>query len=161
MKLIVNGDKTYELENGRLNGEAADLDIQATGDGTYHVLRDGNGYTAEWISSDPGAKTMSWRINGNEYVVQIRDHFDELLESLGMADLAATRVDDIKAPMPGLVLQIMVEAGQQVAKGEPVLILEAMKMENVLKAPADVTVQGVEVAKGDAVEKNQVLVRLV
>jgi biotin carboxyl carrier protein len=160
MKLIVNGSKTFEMKDGSLDGKPADLDIVATGDGTYHILRDGRGYQAQLVSAAPDAKTLTWLVNGNEYTVRVRDHFDELLDKLGLADLAASKAEDIKAPMPGLVLDVMVEAGQSVTKGQPVLILEAMKMENVLKAPADATVQSVEVAKGDAVDKNAVLVRM-
>jgi biotin carboxyl carrier protein len=60
--------------------------------------------------------------------------------------------------MPGKVLEIMVESGQTIAKGEGLLILEAMKMENMLKAEQDGTVKSVNVSVGDAVEKNNVLI---
>jgi biotin carboxyl carrier protein len=59
--------------------------------------------------------------------------------------------------MPGLVLEINAQEGQTLPKGAPLLILEAMKMENVIKAPADVVVKSIQVSKGDAVNKNQVL----
>jgi len=79
---------------------------------------------------------------------------------MGLQTLTGSKVENIKAPMPGLVLEVMVSAGQTVQKGDPVLILEAMKMENVLKAPGDGTVVSVEVSKGNAVEKNAVLIRM-
>jgi biotin carboxyl carrier protein len=60
--------------------------------------------------------------------------------------------------MPGLVIDVKVTEGQTVQKGETLLILEAMKMENVLKAPADVTMKAIKVQKGENVEKNQVLI---
>ena len=60
--------------------------------------------------------------------------------------------------MPGLVLDIKVEVGQEVLEGEPLLVLEAMKMENVLKSPADVVVKSIDVKQQAAVEKNQVLI---
>jgi biotin carboxyl carrier protein len=60
--------------------------------------------------------------------------------------------------MPGLILSVAVAEGQEVKKGDPLLILEAMKMENVIKAPADATVKVIKVRKGDSVDKNQVLV---
>ncbi|MCL4115950.1 UNVERIFIED_CONTAM: hypothetical protein GTU68_032768 [Idotea baltica] len=60
--------------------------------------------------------------------------------------------------MPGLVLEIRVEKGQTIEKGEPILVLEAMKMENVLKSPSGGVVADIKIEKGEAVEKNQVLV---
>ena len=73
---------------------------------------------------------------------------------------SAQVVKDIKAPMPGLVLQISVGPGDTVEKGDPLLILEAMKMENVLKAPGSGTVKKVSVNQGQAVEKNQLLIEM-
>ena len=60
----------------------------------------------------------------------------------------------LKAPMPGLILEIKVQAGDKVAKGSPLLIVEAMKMENVVKAPADVVIKTVHTEKGASVERN-------
>jgi acetyl/propionyl-CoA carboxylase alpha subunit len=88
----------------------------------------------------------------------ISDRYDELLRSLGMDKAMGAKVNELKAPMPGLVLDIRVTEGQSVAKGEAVIVLEAMKMENILKAPADVVVKKIVAKKGNAVEKNQVLV---
>ena len=61
--------------------------------------------------------------------------------------------------MPGLVLSIMVEPGDSVKKGEGVMVLEAMKMENIIRTPADGIVKSIDVKKSDAVEKNQVLIK--
>ena len=62
--------------------------------------------------------------------------------------------------MPGRVLDIMLSAGSSVVKGDGVLILEAMKMENVIKSPADGVIKKIAVVKDQAVEKNEVLVEL-
>jgi len=78
---------------------------------------------------------------------------------MGISNLDSAQVNDMKAPMPGLILDILVTPGQEVKKGDQLLILEAMKMENVLKAPGDGTVSSIEVAKGDSVEKGQVLIK--
>jgi biotin carboxyl carrier protein len=67
-------------------------------------------------------------------------------------------VSDLKAPMPGLVLQILVEPGQEIKKGDKILILEAMKMENAIKAPADAIVAQIHINPGTAVDKNQLLI---
>jgi biotin carboxyl carrier protein len=80
---------------------------------------------------------------------------------MGMDAVAAGAVSDVKAPMPGLVLKIMVEPGQPISKGDALVILEAMKMENILKAPSDGIVKKILVTKGDKVEKNQIMVNMV
>lgn len=160
MQCIVNGQHDFDVQEGRLNGEPVELDMVTTGPDSYHILRNGKGYRAELVSLEAEEKTLTWRINGNLYSVQVKDHFDALLDKLGLSAMAGAKAQDIKAPMPGLVLDVMVESGQAVSKGDAVLILEAMKMENVLKAQADGTVQSVEVAKGDAVEKNTVLIKM-
>ncbi|HNH66215.1 MAG TPA: biotin/lipoyl-binding protein, partial [Bacteroidia bacterium] len=72
----------------------------------------------------------------------------------------AQKVNDLKAPMPGLVLDILVSEGQTIQKGDSLLVLEAMKMENNLKAINDAVVKKINVSKGDKVEKNTVLIEL-
>jgi biotin carboxyl carrier protein len=88
----------------------------------------------------------------------LKDRFDQLLEQMGMSAAATTKVNDIKAPMPGLIVGINVQSGDVVKKGDAVLILEAMKMENLIKAAGEGTIRTVRVNKGDRVEKNQILI---
>jgi biotin carboxyl carrier protein len=90
--------------------------------------------------------------------VKVKDRFDLLLQSMGMDALATKKVNELKAPMPGLVLDVRVKVGDVIKKGEPLVVLEAMKMENVLKSVADVTIKKIAIEKGNAVEKNQVLI---
>jgi len=90
----------------------------------------------------------------------LKDKYDELLQQLGMDKMFAQKVNDLKAPMPGLVLDILVSEGQAIQKGDSLLILEAMKMENNLKATNDAVVKKIKVLKGDKVEKNTVLIEL-
>jgi len=68
-------------------------------------------------------------------------------------------VNEVKAPMPGLLLNVMVKPGNQVFKGDNLLVLEAMKMENMIKSPTDGVVKSIEVEKSSAVDKNQVLIK--
>jgi biotin carboxyl carrier protein len=77
---------------------------------------------------------------------------------LGFENAQAGKVAELKAPMPGLVLKILVEQDQVVSKGENLLILEAMKMENMIKSPADGIIKRLLVTTGDKIEKNTVLI---
>ncbi|HEX8608798.1 MAG TPA: acetyl-CoA carboxylase biotin carboxyl carrier protein subunit, partial [Pedobacter sp.] len=86
-----------------------------------------------------------------------KDQFDKLLDKMGLSNLNAAKVSEIKAPMPGMVLKVLVEEGAEVRKGESLFILEAMKMENIIKSIADVTVKTIKIQPGDKVEKGQIL----
>mgnify|MGYP001211168504 FL=1 len=97
-------------------------------------------------------------MNNQEITVSIEDKYDALLKQLGMENMKSQKVNEVKAPMPGLVLNILVKPGQEIAKGDGLFVLEAMKMENIIKSPTDALVKSIEVEKGVAVEKNQVLV---
>ena len=89
--------------------------------------------------------------------MQITDQYDELLHQLGMDNLTANKISEIKAPMPGLVIRILASEGDQVEKGGNLFVLEAMKMENVIKSVSDVKIKSIKVKAGDKVEKNQVV----
>jgi biotin carboxyl carrier protein len=141
-----------------LNDEPVGWDIQPTGPRTFHILAEGRSLTAELVEIDRTAKTVRLLVSGNEYTVQLKDRFDLLLEQMGMAGAGARQISELKAPMPGLVVGVRVEVGQHVPKGEPLLVLEAMKMENILKAPADVTIKAIRVNLRDNVQKGQVLI---
>ncbi|MGB0431495.1 MAG: acetyl-CoA carboxylase biotin carboxyl carrier protein subunit [Bacteroidia bacterium] len=103
-------------------------------------------------------KNLKVRLNSEAYDLEIKDHFDLLLEKMGLDKMMTTAQADLKAPMPGMVLEILVSQGQEIKKGDALLVLEAMKMENVIKASADVVVKNILVSPKQAVEKNQVLI---
>ena len=142
-----------------LNGQPFAWDLADLGHGRFHVLYEGRSYNAEVESADYAVKTIVLKINGQRITLAAKDRFDLLLERLGMGNAAAAKVNELKAPMPGLIVDIRVAPGQAVRKGDPLLVLEAMKMENILKAPADGTVAGLKVALRDNVQKGQVLVQ--
>ncbi|OGX86221.1 acetyl-CoA carboxylase biotin carboxyl carrier protein subunit [Hymenobacter lapidarius] len=142
-----------------LNGQPFAWDMADLGEGRFHVLHEGRSYNAEVVSTDYATKNIVLKINGQRVELNAKDRFDLLLERLGMSNAATTKVNELKAPMPGLIVDIRVTPGQTVQKGDPLLVLEAMKMENILKAPADGTVAGLKVNLRDNVQKGQVLVQ--
>lgn len=144
-----------------LNGQPFLWDVQPLGDGHYHLLHGGRSYNAEVVSADYAAKTFVLKINGQRVELQAQDRFDQLLQRLGLSDATASKVNELKAPMPGLIVDIRVGPGQVVQKGDPLLVLEAMKMENILKAPADGTVSSIKAVLRANVTKGQVLVQFV
>ncbi len=165
-KALVNG-KAFNIEPGEMepdkdqwlvNGNPLMWDVSSLGDGNYHILYHNKGFQAEVVKIDRESKTLDLKINGRKYSVQLRDKFDLLLEKMGLNNTVANKVNVIKAPMPGLIIDLRVKVGDFVNTGDPMLVLEAMKMENIIKAPGDGMVKQVKIKKGDSVEKNQVLI---
>ncbi|MGZ4053623.1 MAG: acetyl-CoA carboxylase biotin carboxyl carrier protein subunit [Bacteroidia bacterium] len=163
LKIKVNNKKEHivVLDNdatGTIDGNAFAWDVIEVKNGSFHVIKDHKSYNVEVIKADVADKSFLVSVNGNKYQLNVKDKFDELLKSLGFDDLNAKKVNEIKAPMPGLVLDVRVAEGDSVKKGDPILVLEAMKMENIIKSPTDGIVKKINVKKGLAVEKNQVLI---
>jgi len=142
-----------------LNGALQNADVLKIAENKYHLINNHVSYSLEVVKADKEKKEFVIKVNGTEYALKASDKYDELLNKMGISRGAVAKVNELKAPMPGLVLNIKVEVGQEVKKDEPLLILEAMKMENVLKSPADVVVKSIEVTEKIAVEKNQILIK--
>ena len=163
LSVISSKDKKYQVNlakngnEGMLNDEKFSWDVVEESPRSFHVIKGNKSFNVEVLAVDFNEKTCVVKVNGEKHSYTVKDRFDELLHSLGLDDLASTKVADLKAPMPGLVLSISVGEGQQVSKGDSLLILEAMKMENVIKSPADGVIKSISVDQGQTVEKNQLI----
>lgn len=160
-KAIVNKnsfDITSNEDSLMVNGVLLNWDLVKISDGYFHILLNNKSFRAEVVKVDESAKTFCFKINGRLYTVELKNKFDILLEKMGMNSGVTGKVNNIKAPMPGLIIDLRVKEGDRVTTGDPLLILEAMKMENIIKASGEGIVKSVKVKKGDSVEKNQVLI---
>ena len=128
--LKVNEDTEIELKKSTVDL----LDIVPASDGTFHVLKDHTAYTVEVIHTDHSLKTCHLKVNGQSHYVKMEDQYDRLVKQLGLSTSSSSKINEVKAPMPGLVLEVAVEVGQEIKKGDGLLILEAMKMENVINS---------------------------
>jgi len=160
-KVSIN-DATFEVDQDGdslfLGDKEFDWDLIKIGEGKYHIIYKTQSYNAELISISKDSKQVTLKIEDQVFTVGIKNKFDQLLEKMGMNDLVSAKLNEIKAPMPGLILSIEVQEGDEVKKGDSIMILEAMKMENVLKYPVDGIVKSILVKQGISVEKNQVLI---
>jgi len=166
MKAIINKANTVTIEEKTggaisINDKLFNGNIKQVGPYSYNIIYNGESMNLEVLISDAKNKKHQLKINGKIVDVQLEDKYDELLKKLGMDTSSNQKIGDLKAPMPGLVVNIPVSEGDVIKKGDVLLILEAMKMENALKALADATVKKILVKTGQAVEKNQVLIQLV
>jgi len=161
LQVKVNEKYNFDVDqNGKgllINGGKIDADVQPLNASAYHVINNLQSYNVEVVSFNTAEKTAEIKVNNNTYNVTAKDQFDILLDKLGLSSLNAAKVSEIKAPMPGMVLKVFVNEGMEIKKGDNLFVLEAMKMENIIKAPADVTVKKVKIKPGDKVEKGQVL----
>jgi biotin carboxyl carrier protein len=152
--LSVNNTFSFDVTESDLKNLDA-ISIDAT---RFHVLKDHKSYQAEIISADLIAKKYIIKVNNSTYEVAISNTLDLLIKSMGIERGRTKLINAIKAPMPGLILEISVEVGQTVKENDPILILEAMKMENSFLSPRDGTIKSIAVEKGTAVDKGQLLV---
>ena len=148
-------DVSVEAPFGGL--DAADQWTQL-GPRTWSVLMGGQRYKVECEKTPDADGQAVFRINGVRRTVRILDDRAKLLEKMGMSVRPGAASGDIMAPMPGKVLQVLVKEGDAVEEGQPLLVLEAMKMENVIKAAVNGKVSVVKAAQGQAVEKGALLV---
>jgi biotin carboxyl carrier protein len=164
LEIAVNGNNSLQVasEDGLLsvNGVAAPADIQWQPNGLISILYRNKSYTAVVEKTDIASKEIVLRIDGKRFVLTVKEEIDLLLASMGMNMSAAQKAAPLKAPMPGMVLKVLVSPGQVVNKGDGLLILEAMKMENVLKASGTATVKAIRTEEKTAVEKGAVLIEM-
>ncbi len=153
-KATVNKTETFDLNSDTIQ----ELNAIAIEESVYHILKDHKSHKAQVTTSDFLAKKYTVKVNGNTYEVDIASQLDQLIKEMGFEVGAAKQVNAIKAPMPGLVLEISVEVGQEVQEGDNLLILEAMKMENSFTSPRAGIIKSIAVNKGQAVDKGQLLI---
>ena len=157
IKATINSKKDFIVDGNSLNGTSVDVDLLQVHENSFHILRNNKSYSATLVSFNAEEKIMVLNVNGNDYEVSIKDKNDLLLQQLGISAKSSSAVQFIKAPMPGLIINVSVTVGAEVKKGDTLLILEAMKMENVIKSPRDGKIKKVTVELKKAVEKNQMM----
>ena len=155
-KVLVNGFTFYFTKT-----DIDALDLVAISPAEYNAInKDHRSVNARLANADLLTKTFIIETGGETFDVAIKDALDQQLEEMGFSTTSGKQVKEIKAPMPGLVLEVSVTEGQAVKEGDRILILEAMKMENSILIHADAAIKKINVEAGQAVEKGQVLVEL-
>lgn len=138
--------------------DVAQLDAVVIAPGVYHVMVNHQPFEVRIAEADFYNRHYQVTVNGNTYPVQIGNDLDTLIQKIGIQRGSAKKTNMVKAPMPGLLLEVFVAPGDMVEEHQPLLILEAMKMENSLLSPRQGTIKTVKAVKGTAVDKGQVLI---
>ena len=153
-KVIVNESFQFDLEKESIS----QLDAVSIEGNAFHVLHQNTPYKAEIITSDFNHKSYTVKVNNTNYTVSISNSLDILIKEMGFEVGLTKQVNAIKAPMPGLILEISVVVGQTVKENDNLIILGAMKMENSFLSPRDGVIKTIAVNTGDAVDKGQLLI---
>lgn len=136
------------------------LDLLQLSETTFHVINKHKSFAVNLKKTNPIKKEFVFKVNSNNYAIKIETQLDLLIKEMGFSVHSAKKANNIKAPMPGLILSLNVEEGQKVTEGETLLILEAMKMENSITAPNDGIIKSVNVKSGAAVEKGALMIEM-
>ncbi len=126
----------------------------------FNLIRNNRSVNAKLLESDITGKEVKIEVDGETFELVIKDELDQMLDRMGFSTVSSKHIKEIKAPMPGLVLEVAVKEGQEVEEGEKILILEAMKMENSIMIHTNARIKRIAVSAGQAVDKGQVLVEL-
>lgn len=155
-KIKVN--KTFELSLSKEKLEP--FDVVEENNSIYHVLYNNKAFKAKVVEKNFFKKEYTIFINSNTYHVKLNNGLDLLFDKMGFSKNTGKQNNKIEAPIPGVVIDLIVREGDTIKEGEPLLILEAMKMENIISCPKDATVKKIHVEKGNAVEKGKLLIEL-
>lgn len=165
MKYVTNiGSEQFTIEINQsgeitVNGEVIVVDMQNMEDTTmYSMIIEGESHD---IRMNEGDGFYEVQVSGEIYHVEVEDERSRLLASIKRGPALDSGEIHIKAPMPGVVVEIGVKVGQKVVKGDIVAVLESMKMQNEFKAPRDGVVHAIRVKRGDTVDQNEVMISLI
>jgi pyruvate carboxylase subunit B len=156
-------DRTLEIEINTeheviVDGTRVAIDFQSVaGQSVYSLIVDGRSHEAYVYPSEAGMEVV---LSGRLYAVAVEDERQRRLRQASSGAVVRGGDFHLKAPMPGLVVAVPVTQGEKVNKGQDLVILESMKMQNELKAPREGTVSNIRIRAGDRVDQNQVLVTL-
>ncbi len=164
IKATINSIHSFEIEQAHpdhfeINGKKVPFQLVSSNEHEWLVRNGNTQYRVQILESDHIRKKYTFKIKGKKFHVQLEDRLDILLNEMGISSDDAEEIRQIKAPMPGLILEINAKKGMDVSKGEKILVLEAMKMENVIRSPTEGIIADIFIEIGDSVDKNQLLIQ--
>lgn len=156
-----SGENVFEINHEEnslsIGGKLFEGDLVPVGTNHFHAIWQNKSYNIEVLEHNAAEKTFHLLINGQHIYTKAKDELDLLLEGMGLQNSASTKINNVKAPMPGLIQSVAVAEGDTIQKGDTLLVLVAMKMENTIKSSGNGVVKTLKVTAGEIVEKNQVL----
>ena len=156
IKGVLNGEFQSDLSKDKLNEfEVLEINYEKK----EIILQKGSRkFQCKILKKNNKDQSFVIKINGNISTIRIVKSVEKTIEKLGINKKSQQNINILKAPMPGLILKLMVKIGDRIKKGEALIILEAMKMENILSSPVDGIIKEIKVKPQQTVEKNNVLI---
>ena len=161
-KVKVNGhEHLIEVDDRKVmvNGKETQIDIHKIDKENYHLIYDGKSILVKVDNIDLQHQVISLEINGKEFKSHLVSTIEETIDRIAQSGKLTLGQQKIISPMPGLIQKIQCSEGQSIKKGEALVVLNAMKMENIIKAPENGEVIKVFVKEGEQVEKGKVLIQ--
>ncbi|NER13699.1 acetyl-CoA carboxylase biotin carboxyl carrier protein subunit [Leptobacterium flavescens] len=155
-KVNVNNSFDFDLTEEDVKG----VDSIQKGDSGYHIINNDRSLDVVITESDFHNKNYTIKIGTNSYSVSISDELAQLITEMGLSLGSSKQVNTVKAPMPGLIIDVKVAEGDSISENDSLVVMEAMKMENILMAPRDGVVKSVTVNTGETVDKGALLIEL-
>jgi len=154
--ITVNEEFNFDFNENDL----VKLDIQSLKNEQLHVIHNNASCIISVVKSDFQSRNYEINIGSEKYHITVQNNLDALIKKLGFTHGSDTLSNELKAPMPGIILDITAKKGETIKKGDPLVILEAMKMENTLNAPTDGKIKSIHFSKGQSVEKGALLIEM-
>lgn len=140
--------------------DIASLDMHQSSASHIHVLKSSKAFDVQVETHNTLKKTMTLTVNGNRYEVKIEDEYDMMVAQMGLLEKTEALSNNITAPMPGYIIDILVQPGDHIEADTPLFVLSAMKMENVILSSGKGIVKTIEVKQDDSVVKGQLIIEM-
>ncbi len=158
---MTNYDIVIDNEKFILNPtDIASLDIVPIGNHQFHALRNNHSYKIKILNTDFANKSLTIEVNGNSYKMVLADEYDQMVQKMGLLTTKTHKINNIKAPMPGLIIDVIASKGQKIEPGTPLIVLSAMKMENIITSHGEGVIKSINVKVNDTVDKGQLIIEM-
>lgn len=158
LKIKIKDKNTQDIELSLEKSLTSDeMDLIKLSSTSFHFLTNLKSYSIDIIKFNKELRQLKLKVDNKVYDITISDKTEVLLNQIGLDTSSINKISELKAPMPGLILDIKVKDGDKIKAGDKLIVLEAMKMENILYAPSDGVIKKVLTKIGDNVEKQQKL----
>lgn len=137
------------------------LPVLSQGNGHYSVIIDHKVHRVEVMEQNTPGRSFLIKIDQFQYKVHIVREIDKIVAEMGLETHLSKKADHLISPMPGMIKKVMVNVGDEVVAGQSLIVLEAMKMENVIKSPLDAKIKSIHFKSGEAVDKSEILIRFI
>ena len=151
-------DSTYIIDGNKIQGEKGFSSIEWIDETYFYIHFMGKKFHGEIIEAATEDQKMTVKVNQRTFEIKKHRLIDELIHEMGLDKKKIKKLHQLKSPMPGRILSFAVEKGDNVNVGDPLLTLEAMKMENVIKAEGEGTVKSIAKSKEEIVEKGELII---